>query len=292
MNLRSLQIAAIAAVTVLLLAVGSGMYVLDQNEQAIILRLGAWQATVTEPGLHFKLPLIEDVEFYDRRLLALNTPDEQILLNDQKRVVVDTYTRYRITDPLRFYQSVRTESNARSQLGSIVQSAMRRVMGTIKMPALLSDQRTEVMRTIQQDVAEAAKPLGVDVIDVRLRRADLPDETSQAIYDRMKSERERQAKELRAQGYEWAQEIRGKAERERTVILAEAQRQSQILRGEGDAQSSRIYGEAFSQDAQFYAFYRSIQAYRSTLGDGTTLVLSPDSDFLKFFSNGPSGIRR
>lgn len=292
MNFRSLQIILALGVLVALSVATSGMFVLDQNEQAVILRLGAWRATETDPGLHFKVPLIESVEFYDHRLLALNTPDEQILLSDQKRVVVDTYTRYRIVDPLRFYQSVRTEANARSQLGSIVQSSMRRVMGTIKMPALLSDQRDVVMHNIQQDVAEAAKPLGVDVVDVRLRRADLPDETSQAIYDRMKSERERQAKELRAQGYEWAQEIRGKAERERTVILAEAQRQSQILRGEGDAMSSKIYGEAFSQDSQFYAFYRTLQAYRATLGDGTTYVLSPESDFLKYLSNGPTGIKR
>ena len=287
-NIKLAISAAVAALSVLSL----GIFQVDQNEQAIVLRLGAWQTTVTEPGLHFKMPLIETVEYYDRRLLALNTPDEQILLSDQKRVVVDTYTRYRIVDPLKFYQSVRTETNARSQLGAMVQSSMRRVMGTIKMPVLLSDQRTEVMRNIQQDVAEATKPLGVDVIDVRLRRADLPDETSQAIYDRMKSERERQAKELRAQGYEWAQEIRGKAERERTVILAEAQRQSQILRGDGDATSSRIYGEAFSQDAQFYGYYRTLQAYRGTLGDGTTLILSPDNDYLKIFNAGPSGIRR
>ena len=292
MNANPLQIALATGLSALLALFISGVFVLDQTEQAIILRLGAWQSTVTEPGLHFKVPFIETVSFYDRRLLALNTPDEQILLSDQKRVVVDTYTRYRIVDPLKFYQSVKTESNARSQLGSIVQSSMRRVMGTVMMPALLSEKRTEVMRTIQKDVAEAAKPLGVDVVDVRLRRADLPDETSQAIYDRMKSERERQAKELRAQGYEWGQEIKGKAERERTVILAEAQRQSQILRGEGDGQSSRIYSDAFAQDAQFYAFYRSLQAYRSTLADGTTLILSPDSDFLKYLTNGPAGGRR
>ncbi len=287
MNARALQITFATLVAAILAVMASGMFILDQTEQAIILRLGAWQSTVTDPGLHFKMPFIETVVIYDRRLLALNTPDEQILLSDQKRVVVDTYTRYRIVDPLRFYQSVRTESNARSQLGSIIQSSMRRVMGTIKMPTLLSDKRTEVMRTIQQEVAETAKQLGVDVVDVRLRRADLPDETSQAIYDRMKSERERQAKELRAQGYEWGQEIKGKAERERTVILAEAQRQSQILRGEGDAQSSKIYGEAFSSDAQFYGYYRTLQAYRTSLGEGTTLVLSPDNDFLKYLSNGP-----
>jgi len=287
MNARILQTAAAVILAVSLAVAASGFFILDQTEEAIILRLGAWRATVTEPGLHFKMPLLESVAIYDNRLLALNTPDEQILLGDQKRLVVDTYTRYRIVDPLRFYQSVRTESNARSQLGSIIQSSMRRVMGTVMMPAILSDQRAEVMRTILKDVAEAAQPLGVTVVDVRLHRADLPEETSQAIYDRMKSERERQAKELRAQGYEWGQQIRSKADRDRTVLLAEAQRQSQILRGEGDAESSRVYGEAFSQDPQFYAFYRSLQAYRSALGEGTTLVLSPDNDFLKFFSGGP-----
>jgi membrane protease subunit HflC len=287
MNARSLQITAAVVLAFVAAVLSSGMYILDQTEEAIILRLGAWQSTVLEPGLHFKMPFLESAVVYDRRLLALNTPDEQILLGDQKRVVVDTYTRYRIVDPLKFYQSVRSESNARSQLGSIIQSSMRRVMGTIMMPTLLSDKRTDVMRTIQKDVAEVAKPLGVEVVDVRLRRADLPDETSQAIYDRMKSERERQAKELRAQGYEWGQQIKGKADRDRTVILAESQRQSQILRGEGDAQSSRIYGEAFSQDSQFYAFYRTLQAYRSSLGEGTTLVLSPDNDFLKYLGNGP-----
>ena len=291
MNRPAPLLIAVAVLSTLLAVLFSGLFQLDQNEQAIILRLGAWRATETEPGLHYRLPFIEDVVFYDRRVLALNTPDEQILLSDQKRVVVDTFTRYRIVDPLKFYQSVRTEFNARSQLGLIVQSSMRRVMGTVQMPVLLSDRRAEVMHTIQQEVAEAVKPLGVSVVDVRFRRVDLPDETSQAIYDRMKSERERQAKELRAQGYEWGQEIKGKAERERTVILAEAQRQSQILRGEGDAISSRIYGEAFSQDPQFYGFYRTLQAYRSSLGDGATLVLSPDNDFLKLFGQGASNLR-
>lgn len=280
----------IVAIAVLLTV--SGMFILDQTQQALVMRLGAWRATLTEPGLHFKIPLIEDVVLYDKRLLALVTPEEQVLLGDQKRIVVDTFTRYRIDDPLKFYQAVRTETNARNQLAAIVQSSMRRVMGTVKMPSILSDDRATIMHTILGDVAENAKPLGLDIVDVRIRRTDLPDETSQAIYDRMKSERERQAKQLRAQGYERAQEIRGKADRDRTVILAEAQRQSQILRGEGDAESNRIYGEAFGQDPQFFAFYRSLQAYKTTIGEGTTLVLSPDNDFLKYLSYGPSGIKR
>ena len=291
MNRPAPIIIAAAVLVGVLSVLFSGLFQLNQNEQAIVLRLGAWRATETEPGLHYRLPFLENVVFYDHRVLALNTPDEQILLSDQKRVVVDTFTRYRIVDPLKFYQSVRTEFNARSQLGLIVQSSMRRVMGTVQMPVLLSDRRAEVMHTIQQDVAEATKPLGVSIVDVRFRRVDLPDETSQAIYDRMKSERERQAKELRAQGYEWGQEIKGKAERERTVILAEAQRQSQILRGEGDAISSRIYGEAFGQDPQFYGFYRTLQAYRNSLSDGSTLVLSPENDFLKLFSQGAGNLR-
>ena len=286
MNMRPLQ-AAIGAVVVLVIALmSSGLFIVDQAEQAVVLRLGAWRATITDPGLHFKIPFIEDVAIYDRRLLALNTPDDQIILGDQKRIVVDTFTRYRIVDPLKFYQAVRTESAARNQLGPIIQSSMRRVMGTVVMHSVLSQDRAEVMRRIQHEVADAARPLGVEVVDVRIKRADLPEETSQAIYDRMKSERERQAKELRAQGYEWGQEIKGKAERERTVILAESQRQSQILRGEGDAAANRIYGEAYGQDPQFYAFYRSLLAYKASLGDGTTLILSPDNEYLRYLGGG------
>ena len=280
---------AVAAGLLILVLGASGLFVIDQTQQALIMRLGAWRATLTEPGLHFKMPLIDTAVFYDKRQLALVTPEEQVLLGDQKRIVVDTFTRFRIADPLKFYQTVRTEANARNQLAAIVQSSMRRVMGTTKMPSILSDDRATIMHTILGDVAQNAKELGIDIVDVRIRRTDLPDETSQAIYERMKTERERQAKQLRAQGYEMAQEIRGKADRDRTVILAEAQRQSQILRGEGDAESNRIYGEAFGQDPKFYAFYRSLLAYKASLGDGTTLVLSPDGDFLKYFSRGPEG---
>ncbi len=280
---------AVAAGLLILVLGASGLFVIDQTQQTLIMRLGAWRATLTEPGLHFKMPLIDTAVFYDKRQLALVTPEEQVLLGDQKRIVVDTFTRFRIADPLKFYQTVRTEANARNQLAAIVQSSMRRVMGTTKMPSILSDDRATIMHTILGDVAQNAKELGIDIVDVRIRRTDLPDETSQAIYERMKTERERQAKQLRAQGYEMAQEIRGKADRDRTVILAEAQRQSQILRGEGDAESNRIYGEAFGQDPKFYAFYRSLLAYKASLGDGTTLVLSPDGDFLKYFSRGPEG---
>ncbi|MGE5506128.1 MAG: protease modulator HflC [Actinomycetota bacterium] len=287
MSQTRLVVLAVVAVLVLMVA-GSSLYIVGQTEQAIVLRLGAHRATIKDPGLHFKLPLVEDVVRYDLRLLALDPPDEQIILGDQKRVVVDTYTRWRIADPLKFYQAVRTETQARAQLTQIVSSAMRRVLGQVMLPSILSEERSHIMEQILQEVAERAdKELGIFVADVRIRRADLPDETSQAIYDRMKSERERQAKEVRAQGYEAAQQIRARAERERTVILAEAQRQAQIYRGQGDAEANRLYAEAFGKDPQFFALYRSLQAYRTALGDGsTTMVLSPDSDFFRFF-NGP-----
>jgi membrane protease subunit HflC len=282
------MIAAAAGVLALLLA-ASSLFIVNQAEQALVLRFGAHRATIKDPGLHVKLPFIEDVVRYDNRLLALDPPDEQIILGDQKRIVVDTFTRYRIADPLKFYQAVRTEVQARAQMTQIVSSATRRVMGQVMLPAILSDERARIMEQIQQEVAERSlRELGIQVLDVRLRRADLPEETSQSIYDRMKSERERQAKEARAQGYEWSQQIRARADRERTVLLAEAQRQAQIERGQGDAEANRIFAEAFGKDPQFFTFYRSLQAYRHAMADsGTTLVLSPDNEFLKAFGNGP-----
>ncbi|EPY00760.1 protease modulator HflC [Magnetospirillum fulvum] len=289
---RALPIALVAGIFVLILA-ASSLFVVNQAEQALVLRLGAHRATIKDPGLHIKIPFIEDVVRYDNRLLALDPPDEQIILGDQKRIVVDTFTRFRIADPLKFYQSVRTETQARAQLAQIVSSAMRRVMGQVMLQSLLSDERANIMNQIQHEVAERAdQELGLQIVDVRLRRADLPEETSQSIYDRMKSERERQAKEARAQGYEWGQQIRARADRERTVLLAEAQRQAQIERGQGDAEANRIFAEAFSKDPQFFALYRSLQAYREALADGnTTLVLSPDNEFLRVMNSGPGGRR-
>ncbi|HSV28588.1 MAG TPA: protease modulator HflC [Candidatus Omnitrophota bacterium] len=287
MNRTSLVVLAVVGLVALMLA-GSSLYIVNQAEQAIVLRLGAHRDTVRDPGLHFKMPFIEDVVRYDLRLLALDPPAEQIILGDQKRIEVDTYTRYRIADPLKFYQALKTEQQARDQLGRIVSSAMRRVMGTVMLPSLLSDERTRIMEEIQREVTERAAAYGVAVTDVRIRRADLPDETSQSIYDRMKSERERQAKEARAQGYEWGQQIRARADRERTILLAEAQRSANILRAEGDTEAARIFNEAYGRDPRFYDFYRSLESYRRSFGDGnTSMVLSPDSEFFRYFGNGP-----
>lgn len=292
MSRTSLVAVAVLGVVGIILGVSS-LYIVNQAEQAIILRLGAHRATIKDPGLHMKVPFIEDVVRYDLRLLSLEPPAEEVILGDQKRIVVDTYTRYRIEDPLRFYQTVRNEQNARTQLTQIVSSAMRRVLGQAMLPTLLSEERTRLMEQIMQEVNERATNLGISIADVRVRRADLPDETSQAIYDRMRSERERQAKELRAQGFEWGQQIRARADRERTVLLAEANRQANVLRAQGDEQAAKVFNEAYGRDARFYEFYRSLEAYRKSFGNGeTTMVLSPDSEFFRHFGGGPAGSGR
>jgi membrane protease subunit HflC len=287
MNRANIVAGAIVLV-ILAVLINSTFFSVFQAEQVLVLRFGQVRQTLTEPGLHIKAPFIDDVVRYDARLLAVDPPPEEVILGDQKRIVVDTYSRYRITDPLQFYQAVRNEDGVRARLREIVNNALRRVLGNVMLPSVLSSERENIMRDIQQQVTEAAKPLGITVVDVRLRRADLPPETSQAIFRRMQSERQREAAEARAEGQEKAQEIRARAEREKTVILAEAQRQSEILRGEGDASSTKAFADAFSQDPQFFAFYRSLQAYKSALGGSdTTYLLTPDSDFFKYFAKAP-----
>ena len=279
------------AAALALLAAWSSFFIVTQGEQALVLRFGAVAYPgnpVFAPGLHAKLPFIEDVVRYDARVLDVDPPAEQVILADQKRIEVDTFTRFRIADPLLFYQAVRTEEAARLRLREIVNNSTRHVLGNVPLPTVLSAERERIMHGIQLQVAEVARSLGVEVVDVRIRRADLPQETSQAIFSRMVSERQREAAEARAEGSQGAQEIKAQAERERTVILAEAQRQGQILRGQGDAEANRIYAEAFSADPQFFAFYRSLQAYRQALGDQTTTyLLSPDADFFKYFNHSP-----
>jgi membrane protease subunit HflC len=287
------SILAISGVVLLILLVvaSSSLFIVHQGEQALVLRFGAVadpDNPVKGPGLHVKKPFIEDVVRYDARLLDVDPPAEQVILSDQKRIVVDTYARFRISNPLLFYQAVRTEEGARARIREIVNNSLRQVLGNVSLPSVLSAEREQVMHEIQQQVSETAKSLGVTVVDVRIRRADLPPETSQAIYRRMESERQREAAEARAQGYERAQQIRASADRERTILLAEAQRQAQILRGQGDSEANKAYAEAFSADPAFFAFYRSLTAYHQALGDGnTTYVLTPDSDFFKFFYTAP-----
>ena len=221
---------------------------------------------------------------YDLRLLPLDPPAEEIILGDSKRIVVDTFARYRIEDPLKFYQALKNETNARGQMSQVVSSAMRRVMGQVMLQSILSEERIRIMEDILKEVSERSAAYGISVVDVRVRRADLPEETSQSIYDRMKSERERQAKELRAQGFEWGQQIRARADREKTVILAEAERQANILRSQGDTESSRIFNDAYNRSATFYKFWRSLETYRSALSNNTSFVLSPTDKYLDTFS--------
>lgn len=289
MRKHSLAIIGIIA-AVALVVLSSTLFTVHQAEQALVVRLGAPRAVITDPGLKVKLPTpFEDVVRYDARVLDLDPPAEQIILGDQKRIEVDSFTRYRIVDPLAFYRTLRNEEAARQRLREIVNSSLRRVLGNVMLPSVLSEERTAIMSDIQKQVAEEAKPLGIAILDVRIRRADLPDETSQSIYDRMKSERERQAREARAQGQERAQQIRSRAERERTVILAEAQRAAQLLRGEGEGEANRVFAEAYNRDPEFFALYRSLQAYRDAFGDNTTsMVLSPDSEFMRYFTHLPA----
>ena len=273
----------------LVAAVGlSSVYTVNQGESALVIRLGAPVAVITTPGLKYKAPFIDSVVIFDARLLLLETAPEQVILGDQKRIVAQVYTRFRIVDPLLFYQNLHSVEGARAQLALSVDTAMRREFGQINLPTLLSPRRQDVIHRVHADVSAKFAPLGVDVMEVRLHRADLPLETSQAIYDRMKSERQREAKELRAQGYQWAQEIQSKADRERTIMLSQAQRAAQIARGEGDAEANRLLSQAQQGDPKFYAFYRSLQSYRSALADSApVLLLTPDAQFLKTLKSGP-----
>jgi len=280
---RGRLVAIAVAILIAVILINSTFFIVNQAEEALVLRFRGVRETITSPGLHVKVPVIDTVVTYDARLLGVDPPPEEVILGDQKRIVVDTYTRYRISDPLQFYQAVTNEEGAAARLREIVNNAVRKVLGNVMLPSVLSPERETIMQNIEQQVAESSKPFGITVVDVRIRRADLPPETSQAIFRRMQSERQREAAEARAEGQEKAKEITARADRERTVILAEAQRQSEILRGEGDAQSTKIFADAFSQDRQFFAFYRSMQAYQKSLqGADTTYLLTPDSEFLKY----------
>jgi membrane protease subunit HflC len=291
MSRRTLILLAVALV-VLAIVVTNTLFIVDQTEQALVLQFGQPRQVVETPGLHVKWPFIQNVIAFDKRLLDVEPPPEEVIAADQKRLVVDTYTRYRIANPLLFYQTVGTEAAARNRLTALVSSSLRRVIGDVPLSALLSRQRAAIMHEIRDDVRSAAKPLGIAIVDTRIRRADLPPQNSEAIYARMNSEREQQAALYRAEGAQAAQSIRANADRERTVILADAQRDAQKVRGAGDAAAIGIYAKAFGQDKRFFAFYRSMQAYRDALsGPKTAFVLAPEGAFFDFFNfNGLNGL--
>jgi modulator of FtsH protease HflC len=267
----------------------SSLFIVDQTEQALVLQFGQPLRVIRTPGLRAKQPFIQNVILYDRRLLDFEPPPEEVIASDQKRLIVDTYARYRITDPLLFYQTVATEFTARARLGALVSGSLRQVIGNVTLSALLSPQRATIMRQIRDEVAGQAKPFGIEVVDVRIRRADLPPQNSEAIFARMRSERQQQAALYRGEGAQAAKTVRANADRERTVILADAQRDAQKVRGDGDAKAIAIYANAYGQDKEFFSFYRSLQAYRDAFtGSNTSFVLNPSGSFFRFFGN-PGG---
>lgn len=263
------------------------LYVVQQTQQAIVLQFGEPKRTVQTPGLNWKIPFIQNVIFYENRVLSMVSQEfEQVILSDQKRLEVDTYARYSIVDPLKFYQTVRTIRIAQERLEAMVDSSTRRVLGNHSLVDILSEKRNDIISTIRNEVNASSEALGISILDVRIRRADYPDATSQNIFNRMKSEREREAKEFRATGEEEAQKIRATANKERTVLIAEARRSAEIIRGSGDSKSIAIYAEAFGVDEDFYSFYRSMQAYRKSFSENTTsMLLSPDSEFFRYFGS-------
>ena len=256
----------------------------QEINQAIVLQFGDPKKIITKAGLNFKLPFIQNVIYLDKRVLNLDNPPEEVIASDQKRLIIDAITRFQIVDPLKFYISVGNERVARSRLSTIINSRIRGVLGTQDLATLLSTERTKQMTIIRNDVNEEAKSFGINIVDVRIKRADLPPANSDAIYKRMQTERQREAKEFRAQGAEIAAKITSTADKDVTVLLANAKKQSEIMKGEGDGQRNKIFADAFGKDPQFFAFYRAMQAYETALiGGETSLVLSPDSAFFKFF---------
>lgn len=279
-----MKIFSIILLAAVVIVAANALYVVGQAEQAIVLQFGEPVRVVKEPGLKLKVPFIQNVVLYDKRLLNLDPPAQEVVLNDKKRLDVDSFTRYQIVDPLKFYKTVRTEEQARSKLEEIVNSSLRKILGRITLQELLSQQRTQIMKDISTAVKVDAEQIGVSVADVRIRRADLPIEVLQAINARMKSEREREAKEFRGQGQQISQQIRAQAEKERTIIIADADKQAQIIRGNGDKEAIEIWNNAASTDPEFYAYYRSLEAYRNAMANAdTSLVLAPNSEFFEFF---------
>ena len=267
-------------------AIYLSLFVVKEINQAIVLQFGDPKKVIVKPGLQVKIPFIQNVVFLDRRILNLDAPPEEVIASDQKRLIVDAYARFKIIDPLKFYISVGDERVARSRLSTIINSRIRSVLGKQSLATLLSEDRTKQMAIIQEGVNNEAQNFGIEIIDVRIKRADLPQANSEAIFKRMQTEREREAKEFRAKGAEMAVTITSTADKEVTVILANAKKQSEIMKGEGDGQRNKIFANAFGRDPEFFAFYRAMQAYEKALiGGDTSLILSPDSEFFKFFGN-------
>ena len=282
------RLATILAILLVILGIlgYSSVFSVHETRQALVLQFGNPIRTVQESGLNFKTPFVQDVKFVEKRILDFAAPPVEAVAADKKRIVVDAYARFRISQPLKFYQTVNNEVTARNRLAPIINSSMRNVIGRVKLEVLLSAKRDELMHEIRRLVNDEAIKLGIEIVDVRIKRADLPEANSQAVYELMRAERKRIATEIRAEGAERSQKITATADRERVVLLAVAQKQSEITRGEGDAQRNNVFANAYKEDPEFFGFYRSLQAYRTALqSDDTTMVLSPNSDFFNYFGN-------
>lgn len=268
------------------------VFIVNPAQQALVLQLGRVERVVRDPGVQFKYPFVQNVVYLDKRILDLNMPPQEVIASDKKRLVVDAFARYRISNPVLFYQRVNNVRQANQRLSTFLQSSLRSELGKASFTAVVRDNRDGLMENIRKNVSASAADLGIEVVDVKIRRADLPDANSQAIFARMQTERQREATELRAQGEEQARRIRSRADRDATVLVAEAKRDAEITRGIGDGERNRIFADAFGPDPDFFAFYRSMQAYEAGLKQGdTSLVLSPDSSFFRYF-NDPMGVAK
>lgn len=279
-------------IAIALLILVNAVFVVKETQQVLVLQFGEVRQQVKTPGIHFKIPMIQQLRVFEKRILNVDPPSEEILLADQKRIAVDVFARYRIEDMLSFFQALNNEQAANQRLSTIINASLRGVLGRATLPDVLSEKRDGLMVQIQDDVNRDTSRFGIKIVDVRIVRADLPEQVTQATFDRMRSEREREAREARAQGEELSLQIRSRADRERTVLLAEAQREAQIMRGQGDEEAIRIYAEAFNRDPSFYEFYRTLEAYRNSLAKpDKTFVLSPDNAFFNTLKRGAQTVQ-
>ena len=282
--MRARTISILVIIVAVFFVINASYFYVDQRLQAIVLQFGEPIRVIKEPGIQFKIPFVQNVEFFDKRLLLFDNPVEEIISADKKRLIVDSFARYKIEDPLRYFQTIRFESTLTNRLGSIINDSLRQVLGRVPLKSVISEKRSVLLDEVAILVSAAAKDFGLQIEDVRIRRADLPTANSEAIFRRMQTERQQEAAQYRAEGEEQSRILKAQAEKEKTILLADAERTSDILRGEGDGEKNKILGEAFSKDPEFFSFYRSMQAYITAISaEDTTMILSPDSTFFEYF---------
>ena len=290
--MKTLYATLIAIGGLLLITSYLTLFTVQQTQQALVLQFGNPKRVIKEPGLNWKIPFIQNVVYFDKRILDHDASSQEAIASDQKRLIVDAFLRYRITDPLKFYQSVVDQRIAGQRLSTILESALRGTLGAATFIAVVRDDREELMAEITKEVNINAKNFGIEIVDVRIKRADLPEANSQAIYRRMQTERQQEAAQIRAQGEEVSRRIRAEADRKVTVVKADATRDSEKLRGQGDAERNSIFNSAFGKDPDFFAFYRSMQAYEAGLkSSDTRLLLSPNTEFFRYFNNSAGKAR-